>query len=538
MEMVSSVQLQSPPQLPALSIPPDSNHVRRPCLPYGVKACQGKRSVMEDKYAIVAELCCTPVSSPQCECADVPLRFSPRGSSLSPALQDSPLEELTFFGVYDGHGGAEVAEHCARRLHENLKTYCNGCVTRDGWSACVDATGVSPARTSGELNISEFKAVWNSKSWQTREKPRQSPSPASSMSISLETDELAQRSFSRRPEVSQMCDALRKAFIKTDSELKDTDVGELVGSTALCALIGHREMYLGHCGDSRAVLCRSGVAFNVTADHKPDRRDEMARIEASGGRIIYKAGGCRVMGLLAMSRAIGDHFLRPYVVSEPEVIVIDRALEDELLILATDGLWDVFTNQEAANLALRCLERSCSRGASRNAACRVAANVLTRAAIERGSKDNVTVVLVDLRPDGVLSRASSVLKTHGSEQRPTPPEIAKDIRRCVSSSERTPAPFLFSDCPREHWHSCTDQDLQRIWQGVPSPLFASQCSLKVNPVKEADEDWLEKMDEMKATQPPAANIPPLPPMPKQNGRCQWKGGRWGHLQAQQGRCTG
>ncbi len=40
---------------------------------------------------------------------------------------------------------------------------------------------------------------------------------------------------------------------------------------------------------------------------------------ASGGKVLYKGGSYRVMGLLAMSRAIGDHFLRPYVIPEPEV---------------------------------------------------------------------------------------------------------------------------------------------------------------------------------------------------------------------------
>lgn len=48
-------------------------------------------------------------------------------------------------------------------------------------------------------------------------------------------------------------------------------------------------------------------------------------------------------GFLAMSRSIGDHFLRPYVIAEPEVACFERCPEDEVLILATDGLWDVFS---------------------------------------------------------------------------------------------------------------------------------------------------------------------------------------------------
>jgi hypothetical protein len=61
------------------------------------------------------------------------------------------------------------------------------------------------------------------------------------------------------------------------------------------------------------------VAQALTADHKPNRQDEAARVEAAGGKVLHKGGSHRVMGLLAMSRAIGDHFLRPFIVAEPEV---------------------------------------------------------------------------------------------------------------------------------------------------------------------------------------------------------------------------
>jgi hypothetical protein len=44
-----------------------------------------------------------------------------------------------------------------------------------------------------------------------------------------------------------------------------------------------------------------------------------ARVSALGGKVVVKGGSHRVMGLLAMTRAIGDHFLRPYVIPEPEV---------------------------------------------------------------------------------------------------------------------------------------------------------------------------------------------------------------------------
>jgi protein phosphatase 2C len=57
------------------------------------------------------------------------------------------------------------------------------------------------------------------------------------------------------------------------------------------------------------------------------------------------------------------------------VTILARRLDDELLLLASDGLWDVLSNQEACTLAKRCLRRARQRGASRQSAARIAATV-------------------------------------------------------------------------------------------------------------------------------------------------------------------
>lgn len=192
--------------------------------------------------------------------------------------------------------------------------------------------------------------------------------------------------------------ALHEAFLKTDEEFSHQDNAALVGTTAVVALVGSRQLYIGNCGDSRAVICRVGVAIALTEDHKAGREDETARVEAAGGQILFW-NGVRVMGVLAVSRAIGDHCLRPFVIAQPEVTIIGRHAADELLMLASDGLWDVLSNQEACSLARRCLRRARHRGASRHSAAHIAATVLTRAALDRGSRDNVTVVVIDLARD-------------------------------------------------------------------------------------------------------------------------------------------
>ncbi|GAX82159.1 hypothetical protein CEUSTIGMA_g9587.t1 [Chlamydomonas eustigma] len=209
-------------------------------------------------------------------------------------------------------------------------------------------------------------------------------------------------------------DALKEAFLKTDEEFSSNTCAAMVGSTAVVAVVGKRRVWVANCGDSRAVLCRSGKAIQLTDDHKPDREDEAERVKKAGGQVLYW-NGHRVMGILAMSRAIGDHNLRPYVISDPEVTAVARSPEDDFLLLASDGLWDVLCNQDAVDLAKRCLARAWEKGASRKAAARIAASVLTKAAIDKGSRDNVTVVLVDLKTPPSFAPAAADLPAAAQE---------------------------------------------------------------------------------------------------------------------------
>lgn len=117
----------------------------------------------------------------------------------------------------------------------------------------------------------------------------------------------------------------------------------------------------------------------------------------------------------------GDNYLKPYVISKPEVTVTDRVKEDDFLILASDGLWDVVSNETACSVVRMCLrgkvngqlsssaEREMTGAAAGNVvvgggvltdkACEEASLLLTRLALARQSSDNVSVVVVDLRRD-------------------------------------------------------------------------------------------------------------------------------------------
>ncbi|KAL5974080.1 putative protein phosphatase 2C 59 [Asimina triloba] len=123
------------------------------------------------------------------------------------------------------------------------------------------------------------------------------------------------------------------------------------------------------------------LAIAVSRDHKPDQSDERQRIEKAGGYVIW-AGTWRVGGVLAVSRAFGDRLLKQFVVADPEINeeVVDSSLE--FLILASDGLWDVVTNEEAVSM-IKSIEDP-----------ELAARRLMQEAIQRGSADNITCVVV------------------------------------------------------------------------------------------------------------------------------------------------
>lgn len=95
-------------------------------------------------------------------------------------------------------------------------------------------------------------------------------------------------------------------------------------------------------------LCVCGcvvvTAVAMSIDHKPNTREERTRIEDAGGVVVW-AGTWRVGGVLAVSRAFGDRPLKRYVIPTPDIREEVLTGADECLILASDGLWDVISNQ-------------------------------------------------------------------------------------------------------------------------------------------------------------------------------------------------
>ncbi|XP_051166646.1 protein phosphatase 1B isoform X2 [Leptopilina boulardi] len=236
---------------------------------------------------------------------------------------DGGLTDWSYFAVFDGHAGALVSAHSSKHLLE-----------------CI-------------MHTEEFKA-------------------------------------------ENVIKGIHSGFLRLDDEMRDlpemSSGNDKSGSTAVCAFISPRNVYIANCGDSRAVLCSSGNPIFSTRDHKPGLPAEKERIQKAGGSVMIQ----RVNGSLAVSRALGDYEYKnvegcgpceQLVSPEPEIFVLDRQDEnDEFLVLACDGIWDVMTNEDLCNFIHSRLLITDDLVA--------VTNQVIDTCLYKGSRDNMSIVLV------------------------------------------------------------------------------------------------------------------------------------------------
>lgn len=178
---------------------------------------------------------------------------------------------------------------------------------------------------------------------------------------------------------------------------------------------GARNILAANAGDARVVLGRGKTAIQMTVDHVPDSEDERLRIEAQNPNpnmplVRYVGGTWRVGGLLALSRAFGDAYLKGTgqfegiqagsdgyssgfgVVAEPDISTEVLTEEDDFVIIASDGLFENnergggggITNEEAIQICRKYKGKDCKEIAA----------ILIDAAVDAGTTDDVTVIVV------------------------------------------------------------------------------------------------------------------------------------------------
>uniref|UniRef100_A0A2P2MH90 Uncharacterized protein MANES_06G041800 n=1 Tax=Rhizophora mucronata TaxID=61149 RepID=A0A2P2MH90_RHIMU len=183
-----------------------------------------------------------------------------------------------------------------------------------------------------------------------------------------------------------------RSFVETDAALAKSCTLESAlssGTTALTAMIFGRSLLVANAGDCRAVLSRRGTAIEMSKDHRPGCTKERIRIESLGG---YVDDGY-LNGQLGVTRALGDWHLEGMkggtggpLSAEPELELITLNQEDEFLVIGSDGLWDVFSSQNAVDFSRRRLQEHND--------VKLCCKQMVEEAIKRGATDNLTIVMV------------------------------------------------------------------------------------------------------------------------------------------------
>jgi serine/threonine protein phosphatase PrpC len=195
------------------------------------------------------------------------------------------------------------------------------------------------------------------------------------------------------------------SFLKTNKDiLSDIEICD-EGSTAITAFFFKGELFVANVGDSRAIIITNGIASPCSIDHTVKNADEKERIsdiladkkekisDTPKANKVVDAVVFNDDGLInnntnfyiIPSRDFGDSDFEDYVKPDPEIFQATLIDSDECLILASDGLWDVIGNQEAANLIQKqnSLEEK--------------SHILVEEALKKGSGDNITVIVIDIK---------------------------------------------------------------------------------------------------------------------------------------------
>uniref|UniRef100_A0A0G4IDK9 PPM-type phosphatase domain-containing protein n=1 Tax=Chromera velia CCMP2878 TaxID=1169474 RepID=A0A0G4IDK9_9ALVE len=252
-----------------------------------------------------------------------------------------------YFAVFDGHGGSQASNYCAAKLHEVFLTELQR--TRKDPKGALER---SFAKVDDQLRVT---GCWNCGTTATVGLLRREVAASSAM---------GSQSPPGGPRGAS--EALGGASSSSSSSV----------------------LYMANVGDSRAVVVKSnGEALRLSYDHKAADPAERERVIRAGGVVMRN----RVAGQLAIARALGDHALKSDsgdrgLSNVPTIARRDVGVnKDRCLIMASDGVWDVLSDQQAADVVTPLLRTS--EGP-------LIAQKLVAAALARGSRDNIVALVI------------------------------------------------------------------------------------------------------------------------------------------------
>ena len=171
---------------------------------------------------------------------------------------------------------------------------------------------------------------------------------------------------------------LKNLFKKLDEKVKSQNCVE-IGNTATIVFIEDNNLFCANVGDSKCVIVANNQVETLSYEDKCTDEDEQKRIASEGGMIIDE----RLCGVLAITRAIGDHDLKCKGLSAiPHFVKRSLSEKDKFCILGSDGIWDVITDENLLLLSKDVKDPE------------ILANLLVKEAVKLGSTDNISCIVI------------------------------------------------------------------------------------------------------------------------------------------------
>ena len=295
------------------------------------------RRTMEDTHAYLYNFLSTPAPTNGPDSHARPRNLlndsNQNLSSLQPVESDNG-----YFAIFDGHAGNFAADWCGKKLHvlleENIRKQPSTPVPE-----LLDQTFTSVDQQLEKLPVknSGCTAVIAVLRWEDRIPNSHSVTGSTSIAPAVATS----LKSSSEPSAAQ-----GQANETAETEKPHGDGGEAGTQNVNRSDEGfdtrlrdsasrQRVLYTANVGDARIVLCRNGRALRLSYDHKGSDENEGKRVANAGGLILNN----RVNGVLAVTRALGDSYMKDLVTGHPYTTeTVIQPDQDEFLILACDGV--------------------------------------------------------------------------------------------------------------------------------------------------------------------------------------------------------
>lgn len=295
------------------------------------------RRTMEDTHAFLYNFLHTPApvvgtdSGSKSEKSDNVASDSSDSLARPGSAQSMMETDNGYFAIFDGHAGTFAADWCGKKLHHILEE-----IIRKNPNTPIPElldqtfTTVDAQLEKLPLKNSGCTAVTAVLRWEDR--IPNSSSATGSTAIAPATAAAVKAAEEGKSEDHGVDSS--KSTSQAPNAASNTPTGDVqakLKSTSSRA----RVLYTANVGDARIVLCRNGKALRLSYDHKGSDENEGKRVVNAGGLILNN----RVNGVLAVTRALGDAYMKDLVTGHPYTTeTVIQPDSDEFIILACDGV--------------------------------------------------------------------------------------------------------------------------------------------------------------------------------------------------------